>query len=307
MTSKRKNTHTRFSGVSARRNISVRSLERGLALLVALNRRPRSSVCDLAMDTGLPRPTIYRLLDTLCKAGFVGLDSATNHYRLTHPVRSLSDGFLDDEWITKIAAPMMAEFTRKYVWPVSLFTFEAGKMMVRETTHRLSPLSVDYGMVGKRMGMLRTASGLAYLAVCPENERKVILNLLAQSSDPDDRQAREAHTLEALLKSIRFAGYAKHERFFNPQAASVSVPIVDECKVHGCMSLVFIASAITMSEVEETLVVPLQAMATNLVRVLQSNDRQLGQTCGNHMEIIGNSVSSASNTRSARINGVTPA
>jgi hypothetical protein len=113
--------------------------------------------------------------------------------------------------------------------------------------------------------------------------------------------------LESLLKSIRFAGYAKHERFINPQAASISVPIVEGCKVHGCMSLIFIASAITMSEVEKTLVVPLQAMVKNLVRALQSGDRQLGQTCGNHTEIIGNSVSSASSTRSARINGVTPA
>ena len=68
---------------------------------------------------------------------------------------------------------MMAEFTREHVWPVSLFTFEAGKMLVRDTTHRLSALSIDYGMVGRRMAMLRTAGGLAYLAFCPDNERKV--------------------------------------------------------------------------------------------------------------------------------------
>ena len=61
----------------------------------------------------------------------------------------------------------MAEFTREHVWPVSLFTFEAGKMLVRDTTHRVSALSIDYGMVGRRMGMLRTAGGLAYLAFCP--------------------------------------------------------------------------------------------------------------------------------------------
>ncbi len=32
-------------------------------------------------------------------------------------------------------------FTREHVWPVGLFTFEAGKMLVRDTTHRLSSLS----------------------------------------------------------------------------------------------------------------------------------------------------------------------
>ena len=36
---------------------SVRSLERGLGLLVAMNRRRLPSVVELAHDTHLPRPT----------------------------------------------------------------------------------------------------------------------------------------------------------------------------------------------------------------------------------------------------------
>jgi IclR family mhp operon transcriptional activator len=254
---------------AAARGGNVRSLERGLALLVAMNRRPLASVCELAADTGLPRPTVYRLLDTLAQAGFVSLDSATDRYRPTHGVRALSDGFVDDEWVTEIAAPMMAEFTREHVWPVSLFTFEAGKMLVRDTTHRLSALSIDYGMVGKRMSMLRTAGGLVYLAFCPDNERKVILNLLAQSDEPDDQQAREVQLLEGLFKSIRADGYATQDRVINPKAASISVPIIVGRKVHGSMSLIFIASAMTMSEVENKLLPPLRAMTTRLARALQ--------------------------------------
>jgi IclR family mhp operon transcriptional activator len=254
---------------SAARGGNVRSLERGLALLVAMNRRPLASVCELAADTGLPRPTVYRLLDTLAKAGFVSLDSATDRYRPTHGVRALSDGFVDDEWVTEVAAPMMAEFTREHVWPVSLFTFEAGKMLVRDTTHRQSALSIDYGMVGKRMSMLRTAGGLVYLAFCPDNERKVILDLLAQSDEPDDQQAREVHLLEGLFKSIRADGYATQDRVINPKAASISVPILVGRKVHGSMSLIFIASAMTMSEVEKKLLPPLRAMTTRLARALQ--------------------------------------
>lgn len=258
------------AGKSTARAASVRSLERGLALLVAMNRRKLASVSDLAKDTSLPRPTVYRLLDTLSDAGFVRRESATDRYRPTHGVRALSDGFLDDEWITEIASPMMAEFTREHVWPVSLFTFEAGKMLVRDTTHRQSSLSIDYGMVGKRMGMLRTAGGLAYLAFCPDNERKVILNLLAQSDEVDDQQAREAHMLNGLFKSIRAKGYAAQERVINPKAASISVPITVGRQVCGCISLIFIASAMTMSEVEKKLLPPLQAMAVKLALALQT-------------------------------------
>jgi len=264
-----KRAQARPAANAAARGGNVRSLERGLTLLVAMNRRPLASVCELAADTGLPRPTVYRLLDTLANAGFVSLDSATDRYRPTHGVRSLSDGFVDDEWVTEIAAPMMVEFTREHVWPVSLFTFEAGKMLVRDTTHRLSALSIDYGMVGKRMSMLRTAGGLVYLAFCPDNERKVILDLLAQSDEQDDQQAREVHLLDGLFKSIRADGYATQDRLINPKAASISVPIIVGRKVQGCMSLIFIASAMTMSEVEKKLLPPLQAMTMRLARALQ--------------------------------------
>jgi IclR family mhp operon transcriptional activator len=252
------------------RSGSVRSLERGLALLVAMNRRKLASVADLAKDTKLPRPTVYRLLDTLSEAGFVVRDSATERYRPTHDVRALSDGFLDDEWVSEIASPMMIEFTRQHVWPVSLFTFEAGKMLVRDTTHRQSALSIDYGMVGKRMGMLRTAGGLAYLAFCPANERKVIVDMLVQSDDAEDLEARDVLRLNALLKSVRAKGYATQTRVINPKAASISVPVMTENRIHGCMSLIFIASALTMSEVEKTLLPPLQQMTAKLARALEA-------------------------------------
>jgi IclR family mhp operon transcriptional activator len=251
---------------------SVRALERGLALLVAMNRRKLASVADLAKDIQLPRPTVYRLLDTLSRAGFASRESATDRYRPTHGVRALSDGFVDDEWVGEVAAPLMAEFTRKYVWPVTLFTFEAGKMLVRDTTHPQSSLSIDYGMVGRRMGMLRTAGGLAYLAFCPDNERKVILDLLAQSGDPEDQQAREGERVNSMLQAIRHRGYAVQERVINPKAASISVPIKAGRRIHGCISLIYIASALTINDVERNLLPPLRAMTLKLARVLQGRD-----------------------------------
>ena len=158
----------------------------------------------------------------------------------------------------------MAEFTREHVWPVSLFTFEAGRMLVRETTHRASALSIDYGMVGRRMPMLQTAAGLVYLAFCPANERRTILDLLAQSDAPEDQQARETQRLDGQLKTIRTKGYAAQERVINPKAASISVPILVGRQVFGCISLIWIASALTMEDAEKRLLPPLLAMTSRL-------------------------------------------
>ena len=243
----------------------------------------------------------------MSEAGFVGRESATDRYRPTHGVRALSDGFLDDEWITEIAAPMMAEFTREHVWPVSLFTFEAGKMLVRDTTHRLSSLSIDYGMVGRRMAMLRTAGGLAYLAFCPDNERKVILDLLAQSDDPDDQQAREATCFDSLFKidprqGLCDAGACDQSQGGQHFGADPGRPPGLWLHVADLHRL----GADHERRGKEAAAAAADHGEGTRPQLCSLHGDQLGQTRGSHSEMIGNSVSSTSSTRSAMMNGVTP-
>jgi IclR family transcriptional regulator, mhp operon transcriptional activator len=232
------------------RDGSVRSLARGLALLVAMNRRRLPSVVELAHDTHLPRPTVYRLLETLSRAGFVARGSPHDRYCLTSQVRALSDGFAEDDWIADIAAPMMAQLTRQVVWPVALMTFEAGRMLVRETTHEASTLSIDHGMVGRSLPMLRTAAGRCYLALCPAKERRVILEMLSRSKAPEDRGARERERLTVLLDAIRAKGYAIQDREINPKTTGIAVPIRQGTRVLGSLSLIWISSALTIERAE---------------------------------------------------------
>jgi IclR family mhp operon transcriptional activator len=229
---------------------SVRSLERGLALLVAMNRRRLPSVVELAHDTHLPRPTVYRLLETLSRAGFVARGSPHDRYCLTSRVRALSDGFAEDDWIADVAAPMMTQLTRRVVWPVALMTFEAGRMLVRETTHEASTLSIDHGMVGRSLPMLRTAAGRCYLALCPSKERRVILEMLSRSKAIEDRGARETERLTVLLDAIRAKGYAIQDREINPKTTGIAVPIRLGTRVLGSLSLIWISSALTIERAE---------------------------------------------------------
>lgn len=239
---------------SAGRIGGVRALERGLDLLMALGRLRSASVIDLAQATGLPRPTIYRLLETLQSAGLVARNEA-DRYRLTQRIRMLSDGYDEEEWVGGIARPVLEALGREVAWPISLFTFDAGRMLVRETTHHQSALSVDYGMVGQRLPMLKTAAGRAYLASCPEKERSAILLLLAGSDDPDDGMIRDPRRVAGLLRAVRADGYAVQEREINSRTASFSIPILappvpaaSGSRVLGCVSVIWIASALTVEQ-----------------------------------------------------------
>jgi IclR family transcriptional regulator, mhp operon transcriptional activator len=248
---------------------NVRSLERGLALLLAMNRRKLASVVELARDTRLPRPTVYRLLETLRQAGFVAYGSSTDRFQLARQVRALSDGFVDDEWVTEIASPLMAEFTRELVWPVALMTFDDGTMLVRETTHQASTLSIDYGMVGRRLPVLRTAAGRAFLAFTPDNERGAILELLNRSRATDDRYAQGTQRLNIMIEAVRAQGYATQEREINPRTSGIAVPIRIDERVLGSISVIWIASALTMDEALRRFIQPLLHLSSRIATAMR--------------------------------------
>src|SRR5580704_5795026 len=258
------------------RDGSVRSLERGLALLLAMNRRRLPSVVELARDTHLPRPTVYRLLETLSRAGFVARSSPHDRYCLTSRVRALSDGFAEDDWIADIAAPLMTQLTRHLVWPVALMTFETGRMLVRQTTHEASTLSIDHGMVGRSLPVLRTAAGRCYLALCPAKERRAVLEMLSHSQVVDDQGAKEKERLGAVLDAIRNKGFAIQDREINPKTGGMAIPIRSGSRILGCLSLIWISSALTIAEAEQELLPPLRSIARRIETAVRERSAERG-------------------------------
>ncbi len=77
---------------------TVRGLTRGLDLLRALNVQEggRASLGQLAEATGLHRTTVRRLLETLISEGYVRRSDSDDSYCLALRVRSLAEGFRDD-------------------------------------------------------------------------------------------------------------------------------------------------------------------------------------------------------------------
>ena len=117
----------------------IRSFARGLAVLSALNRHGSATALTLARETGVPRATVYRLLQTLFDDGYVGRGTADGRFHLRLKVRGLSEGFEDAQWITAIAGPALLELTRRTAWPCDVSTLEGLKMVIHETTHRIAP------------------------------------------------------------------------------------------------------------------------------------------------------------------------
>jgi len=262
----------------------VRGLTRGLAILRALNENNYATALQLSRLTGLPRPTVYRLLDTLIAAGYVTHGQRPDIYRLTIAVRALSDGFNDEAWMTDVAAPIIAELGQSIVWPTDIATFDRDAMVVRETTHASSPLSINREKAGFRVPVLLSSLGLVYLAYVGEAERDTILATLAASERPDAALARDRRAVGALLAQVRKRGYGFREGGISPKTGSIAVPVMWRERPLACINLHYILSAMTMEQVAERYLAPMRAAATKIEKALAEAPSPWGEGVGGEGE-----------------------
>src|ERR1700693_1732646 len=168
----------------------IRALMRGLDALTFLNLRDGATVAEVAQEIRLPRTTVYRILETLCNAGFVFRDAADDRYRLTILVRGLSDGFDDEGWVPQIAKPFIHDLCREVVWPVSIATLSGTTMLVRESTDHSSPLAIERYSAGFRAPLLTTAAGRVYLANSAATQRDMLIDMVARSNKEEGKPQR---------------------------------------------------------------------------------------------------------------------
>jgi IclR family mhp operon transcriptional activator len=227
----------------------IRSFARGLAVLAALNRHGGASALTLARETGVPRATVYRLLQTLLDEGYVGRGAADDRFQLRLKVRSLSGGFEDEQWIAAVAGPVLVDLTRRISWPCDVATLEGLKMVIRETTHPIAPLSIDRNMAGQEMPILASSSGMAYIAFAPAEERATLLGLLARSGDPNDSLARDPAQAARLIAATRRRGYGLRQGGqIWPHTGAIALPIRAGKRVLGCINTVWMARALSYKE-----------------------------------------------------------
>lgn len=246
----------------------LRGAVRTLEVLRAVNDAPGTSVSALAQRTRIPRPSLYRILETLCALGYVQRRADGDGYAPTIFVRSLSDGFNDETWVRAAALPVMEALQKEIVWPTDIASFFDGAMYLRETTRRHSPLTIDTARVGLRLPMLHSATGRAYLAFCGEAERAAIVERLRRSRTPEDALARDGRYVSNLVTMTRRKGYGERHGEIFPKTGAIAVPVMHGERVVCCLNISFIASALTPAEAAARYLEPLKASARKIARQL---------------------------------------
>lgn len=222
----------------------VRALEKGLDLLVELNRRGRAKPAELARDTGIDRTTVYRLLETLIARGLVEKSPSDDCYTLRAGVRQLSEGFTAADATARLVAPELGRLLPKVLWPSDFAAFERGWMVIRETTHRYSPFSVHRAMVGRMRPFLRSAMGRAVLAAADPVERAAMVEIALRVHAVDPREARPA-AIEAAVADFTQRGYAASVGGSEDHISAIALPVHGPRGVVGAINVVFFRSALS--------------------------------------------------------------
>jgi IclR family mhp operon transcriptional activator len=243
----------------------IRALLRGLEVLHVLNQHNGATVSEVAGEIDLPRTTTYRILETLCVAGYAYRAVSDDRYRLTIMVRGLSDGFDDEAWITLIARQYLYDLCNDLVWPCAIATLSGSTMLVRQTTDHTSPLAVEKRGPGFRVSILGSAAGLCYMSFCPKEQRDTLLEMLAKSKQPENQPAKNKKKVYETLVETRKSGYAIWYRQRRvAKETSLAVPIIVEDRLLACLSMRFASTAVPEKEAIDRFIPKLSQAATDI-------------------------------------------
>ena len=251
-------------------NQTIRAVSRAFRVLQTINRLQHPTLMEIQKETGLPYPTVYRIIQTLVHDGLVESEPGRKRYRPTELVLGLATGFQQDDRLVKVARPIMVELTDILKWPLTLAVRVGGRMMLKESTHALTTQTFANYYPGYTLPLQDCASGKAYLAFCSDEEREMI----CQHASFDDEEgaklgfARLLLSSDAVIQQTRKNGFATHARNVHSdtpgKTSSISVPLFADDRLLGSLTVIFFAAAMPMQSAIDDYADPLARAAANI-------------------------------------------
>jgi IclR family transcriptional regulator, mhp operon transcriptional activator len=257
---------------------TIGALHRGLQVLEVLHDVRAASLHDLNRETGIPKSTLIRILHTLGSDGLVWQRLADGAFLPSHIVQRRA--CLDDaDWLGEIASPVLEQLCQRVPWPSVL---SVPRLDYMETVETNSPRAcfdhVPPAPVGFRANMLRSASGRAYLAFCPDQERAAVLRRLRERSAPGHELAHDPVAVRRIVETTRQRGYSVRAPDFGGDYSrtraqaddgrnSIAMPIGAGGQVIGCVNLTWRMSVLTEGQVAERYLGDLRAAVRSVERL----------------------------------------
>lgn len=215
------------------RKQTVQSIERASSILDCFTlQQPELSLGELAQKTGLTKPTVYRILQTLIVCGLIQ-QQPSQKYSLGFKLFKLGTVVMGTMSLRDLASPFMNALSEETFETVTLNIIENDERVCIEVVE--SPAQIrNFVQMGQRNSLLLGTSGRVLLAFAESAARERIMDKgEAEGEIPEGRQA-----CEAKLEEVRKQGYAIGLNDRLGGAFSIAAPFFDHKGVlAGCVTV----------------------------------------------------------------------
>ncbi|PHP67920.1 transcriptional regulator [Zhengella mangrovi] len=240
---------------------TIRALSRGVQVLRLLQNSGGMSLNDLHRVTGLPKATLLRILVTLEGEGMIWQRIVDNAYLASHVLQKSLTRAEEEIRLAELASPLLEKMTQTIRWPSILAVPRLTHMEVIEATAPRSYFHhIELGPVGFQVNMLLSATGRAYLAFCPTEERDATLDRLRHSMRSGDKMARDSKWVGEIISMTRQRGYAVRDprfggnfdltrRHYDDGRDSLAVPVFNGRRVAACINITWIRRVTSQADI----------------------------------------------------------
>ncbi|MCF8528072.1 MAG: IclR family transcriptional regulator [Candidatus Nanopelagicales bacterium] len=209
--------------------VSIPAAERTLDILGAMARAAGPvTAAGLARDLGIPRSSVYQLLDVLVSRGFVTHLPDEQRWTLGLASFEVGSAYLRRDPLERVAQPLLRRLVETTPLPV---VAHLGVVRGHETVYLLKEQSdrlvTTITEVGVRLPAALTASGRAVLADLPRAQVRAQMSARGAFVDRTGSGPRSLSALTALLAVGRRQGHAEEDGFITAGYASVAAAICD--------------------------------------------------------------------------------
>lgn len=245
----------------------VPGLERGLRLLCEFSRNEKYlSAPDLARRLDVPRSTVFRLLTTLERMGFVERGDSGREYRLGMGVLRLGFEYLASLELTEIGKPLLERLRSEIQYPCNLVVRD-GRSIVYVAKSAAPTAFVSSVNVGTRLPAHATVLGRVLLEDLSLAELRALYpeDMLERFSESTPKNVQE---LFQMVQEDRKRGYVLQEGFYEARISTVAAPVRD----HSGLIVAALGATIPAPHIDEgaleTIVRHVRDSADELSRLL---------------------------------------
>jgi DNA-binding IclR family transcriptional regulator len=210
------------SRAAIRDNGTLSSVEKALAIIEFVGEHGPTSLAKIVAESGLPKSTVFRLLATICNAGFLER-TARGEYAATIKFWRIGARAIDYRTIHPVIVETLNGLVDETSETAHFSIYEDGHAVYVEKVEGSHPVRA-YTHVGGRSPAYASATGKALLAHQPEAEIERVADAAAQHTA---KSIRGRSALIKEMEEVRRTGVAVNHGEWRDGVWGVASPIFD--------------------------------------------------------------------------------